>query len=185
MSLCLSLCLSVCPFVSVAKTEHSAHPELPSNTKVKVKDFFQRLVCGLLTFQFHTHTGLHDNTNHVQTGAVWCWKFDYMHTGWGLVLKIHAGYGVVLKHQLETYRAWICSWKGNPHAPLFTYTRENCFMCVLWMITLQQHQPPTKTCDLWPHWLHDVTPMMHRWCHPSSLFRDGFVNEAVLSFMIK
>uniref|UniRef100_A0A8C5BI02 Rhophilin, Rho GTPase binding protein 2 n=1 Tax=Gadus morhua TaxID=8049 RepID=A0A8C5BI02_GADMO len=32
----------------ISKTEHSAHPELPSNTKVKVKDFFQRL--GPLSF---------------------------------------------------------------------------------------------------------------------------------------
>ncbi|CAL8246130.1 unnamed protein product [Lota lota] len=32
----------------ISKTEHSAHPELPSDTKVKVKDFFQQL--GPLSF---------------------------------------------------------------------------------------------------------------------------------------
>lgn len=40
-----------------AKTEHKAEMEVPATTKVKVTDFFQRLVCGLLIF-FHSHRGL-------------------------------------------------------------------------------------------------------------------------------
>uniref|UniRef100_A0A4W5JTW3 Uncharacterized protein n=1 Tax=Hucho hucho TaxID=62062 RepID=A0A4W5JTW3_9TELE len=32
----------------VSKTEHNAEMETPTSTKVKVTDFFRRLVCGLL-----------------------------------------------------------------------------------------------------------------------------------------
>lgn len=42
------------PFLSLAKTEHKAEMEVSTTTKVKVTDFFQRLVCGLLIF-FHSH----------------------------------------------------------------------------------------------------------------------------------
>lgn len=46
------LCFS--PSLSIAKTEHKAEMEVPATTKVKVTDFFQRLVRGLLIF-FHSH----------------------------------------------------------------------------------------------------------------------------------
>ncbi|XP_023285539.1 rhophilin-2 [Seriola lalandi dorsalis] len=38
----------------ISKTEHKAEMEVPATTKVKVSDFFQRLVCGLL-ISFHSH----------------------------------------------------------------------------------------------------------------------------------
>lgn len=46
------------PLFETAKTEHKAEMEVPATTKVKVTDFFQRLVCGLLIF-FHSPRGLH------------------------------------------------------------------------------------------------------------------------------
>lgn len=44
------------PLFETAKTEHKAEMEIPATTKVKVTDFFQRLVCGLLIF-FHSPCG--------------------------------------------------------------------------------------------------------------------------------
>lgn len=41
-------------FFFLAKTEYRAEMEVPTATKVKVVDFFQRLVCGLL-IPFHSH----------------------------------------------------------------------------------------------------------------------------------
>lgn len=49
------------PLFETAKTEHKAEMEVPATTKVKVTDFFQRLVCGLLIF-FHSPRGLHSSS---------------------------------------------------------------------------------------------------------------------------
>lgn len=51
-------------FPSKAKTEHKAEMEVPTTTKVKVADFFQRLVCGLL-ISFRSH----------------CCSFFFIHAG--------------------------------------------------------------------------------------------------------
>ena len=49
--------LFLLPSFPTAKTEHKSEIEMPMSTKVKVTDFFQRLVCGLLIF-FHNIVSL-------------------------------------------------------------------------------------------------------------------------------